>query len=969
MNKTFRPLFSSKYCHPRIVKFKVLYILISTFMLIGCTTSRPPETSPECKFNNNHPSDFCYKNSGTDISRPREKLIIFIHGILGGAATSWGKWPELVHADPKFKDYEFYFMNYNSPLFSHSPNIYETATQELERLKNLKAFEKYKDIHFVVHSMGGLIAKIMLLRLHSDSSTHLDRIKSVTFLGTPSQGSPLANLAHWFTSNPQAEDLQTAHINTYLQSLEDQWIQFLIFRDTRKLDFPRIYCAYEAKPTISGLWIVPRESAVSRCDAPQQSLNFDHLQISKATEIDVDPYLWAMTKIEESNNISMLDRDFRIHLIAGNEALIKDELQAAYQMFDTAADAVKKKKDQVGYAWVKLGLADLKRKWGQQKDALALYQEALSFFTVTKNFLGMAKTLRHLGDLESDIGNLEEARASYVRANTILDLMGNPPERAWVLLSLGLLDLRTNRKNSASENIKQANTIFEHFKDNRGIGYTKLAIGELALRNDQLNDSLKAYEEAFKEFEQNSNDDKYGKILAMLGIGNVKEIIGNSTEAETIYVNAFNLSAESQSGNAAGSLHLGKFLLAKQELQDGQRLLSKAQRSFIEDGDLRGETDAWLYLGKVKQLAGLYEEARKDIVQARENYKKINDLIGEAMSFLALGELSQSNFELEEARLNYNEAYKLCLITQNQRCEAQSLLKLAETNNVMEESDSARSMAEQAEIILGAVGDWRGIFKAHILLGSLDVQVGSDEQAISHYRKALKTAKERMDYQYQLKALVRLINVELGLPNFYEKATEHLVEAESLSDKTKDQNIKASIIMSRANHHLGRGEFEAAELKFKESANILEKFGSDRLQLAGIYNILGELSLGKYFGLLGYLGSQNQAPNFEKDAIGYLRSANQYFSKAVEICAPNKCSLETLDAYENLIHGSINESTDLSSEYAYRTAFFLKEKGNIKEASKYIHLGQCLGHINRKLSNDFEGVANAVNECWRASFE
>jgi hypothetical protein len=234
-----------------------------------------------------------------DPTGKRTKLIIFVHGIFGSAVSSWGNsaneafWPAMVAADGRFIDYDLYLLNYRAPYFKNAPNIHETAEIELSNLKDRGGFNQYTDLHFVGHSMGGLVIKSMMVRLDAEK---LSQVKSITFLATPSQGAAIATSGSWVSMNPQIRDMERAHLNTFIQSLEDKWVRLMISRDHVRARFPRVHCAYETLPT-NGVFIVPREMASTRCDAPIHPLAFDHSEIATPTRQDADPYLWVMTRI------------------------------------------------------------------------------------------------------------------------------------------------------------------------------------------------------------------------------------------------------------------------------------------------------------------------------------------------------------------------------------------------------------------------------------------------------------------------------------------------------------------------------------------------------------------------------------------------------------------------------------------------------------------------------------------------
>ncbi len=230
------------------------------------------------------------------------RLIVFVHGVMGGASTTWGQpesenfWPALVQSDPRFTDFDIYLVNYLSRFVGRSPNIYETANSELNYLEDRGVFNRYREVHFIAHSMGGLIVKRMLVRLRDrEEGTKLRRIKSVVCLSTPAQGASIATVASWFSNNPQFIGLTPAHVNESIQELEDAWVQLLRARDRERTPFPQVHCAYETL-AMDGVLVVPREMANTRCDSDLHPMPYDHSGMVSPRGRDLDPYLWTMAR-------------------------------------------------------------------------------------------------------------------------------------------------------------------------------------------------------------------------------------------------------------------------------------------------------------------------------------------------------------------------------------------------------------------------------------------------------------------------------------------------------------------------------------------------------------------------------------------------------------------------------------------------------------------------------------------------
>ena len=162
--------------------------------------------------------------------RETERVIIFIHGLFGDAHTTWlnkstqSYWPALFDQDPDLHDgYAVYVVNYDSPYWERTSTIEEVAVRIHQQLVDRKIFERFKEIYFLGHSMGGLITKRILVQLNRPTeSQKLRKVRAVLFLSTPSQGAERAEIAAWLSLNPQLTNLQPANLNTFLQSFENQ---------------------------------------------------------------------------------------------------------------------------------------------------------------------------------------------------------------------------------------------------------------------------------------------------------------------------------------------------------------------------------------------------------------------------------------------------------------------------------------------------------------------------------------------------------------------------------------------------------------------------------------------------------------------------------------------------------------------------------------------------------------------------
>jgi pimeloyl-ACP methyl ester carboxylesterase len=254
-------------------------------------------------------ADLAFADGSKFVSKQgRHGVIVFIHGLTGDSQQTWFNqdtkisWPDLVARDPRLNvDFDVYTVDYISPLITRAQSIEELTTQVLTELTDAQLFEQYDSVVFIAHSMGGLIAKNMLVKLNTPlESKKLRQVKAVIYLGTPAQGAKSAWWLQWFSWNPQIKDLGPVNANTLLQAIDNNWRRLIDERNKLRERFPQSFCAYETRYT-KGLPIVDRASANTWCDSEMLGMGYNHVDIVKPAKRDGDiRYDWTRDRILEA---------------------------------------------------------------------------------------------------------------------------------------------------------------------------------------------------------------------------------------------------------------------------------------------------------------------------------------------------------------------------------------------------------------------------------------------------------------------------------------------------------------------------------------------------------------------------------------------------------------------------------------------------------------------------------------------
>lgn len=122
-----------------------------------------------------------------------KSCVIFIHGFGGRAVTTWGDFPEMAIADPRFAESDLFFVGYpsrsNTASFSASA-LFHVVKLLVERPAEVRSEVggparpgnvRYETIVLVGHSLGGALARKVAMLARTDGRPWADRLRIVLF--------------------------------------------------------------------------------------------------------------------------------------------------------------------------------------------------------------------------------------------------------------------------------------------------------------------------------------------------------------------------------------------------------------------------------------------------------------------------------------------------------------------------------------------------------------------------------------------------------------------------------------------------------------------------------------------------------------------------------------------------------------------------------------------------------------------
>jgi pimeloyl-ACP methyl ester carboxylesterase len=244
----------------------------------------------------------------------RAGVIVFVHGVLGNARSTWTNdeshafWPQLLTEDEVFDGFNIYVYEYPSPLFSTSLNQDEVAENMRLRLEAAGVTD-HSEIIFLVHSMGGIIARSYLQKYQDVA----DRVKFIYFFSTPTEGAEIARLGKFLSRNPQFGRMVPIDADSYLADMIRSWqaARFGI----------RSFCAYEKQPLSPVGIIVEMASAAALCTERLDPIDATHVDIVKPVNQNSVPYIAFKTAFMKTR------RSIKINIIEGTT--FEDAVRAA----------------------------------------------------------------------------------------------------------------------------------------------------------------------------------------------------------------------------------------------------------------------------------------------------------------------------------------------------------------------------------------------------------------------------------------------------------------------------------------------------------------------------------------------------------------------------------------------------------------------------------------------------------------
>lgn len=238
------------------------------------------------------------------------RLIVFVHGIRSDSEAAWKhpkgarSWPEIVVDDPVFDDADVAVFDYATSVFRYGKGSINQIADQLEARLETGPLDRYENIIFVAHSMGGLVVRSAVNKL--DNAT---KSSFLFFLATPTGGSKIAYYARKIGFRGEALDglREVDADNLFLEAEISNWGSLLKRHDIRS------HCFYENVPTF-GQIVVEQPSATWLCNEKPIPIFENHQMIAKP--LDAESLIHQRLQFAFKNVYGVRLMDFGRHQFA-----------------------------------------------------------------------------------------------------------------------------------------------------------------------------------------------------------------------------------------------------------------------------------------------------------------------------------------------------------------------------------------------------------------------------------------------------------------------------------------------------------------------------------------------------------------------------------------------------------------------------------------------------------------------------
>ena len=589
------------------------------------------------------------------------------------------------------------------------------------------------------------------------------------------------------------------------------------------------------------------------------------------------------------------EKDIRSEDMVGSwldqvEALMKEGRKAeAVRLADVALWAARSLKLATRIPWAHFARARALDDAGRQKEAIAVYGEALAAFRAVRprtedSRKGESFSLNNRGTLEKSLGRNREALASFeasLKAKEGLKAVG-PKDRANTLWGIGDVCYATGDYGRALAAYEKAAVLYGQAGDVPLVTEVRLVLAKVYARQGKPDRATTLYRQVLET--RRREKDRSGEADTLLKLGDHYWTLKRYRDALPAYEEALAIRRvlESRRNVAVTLTSLGRLRWNLGQWRESTDAHNEALAIRRAEGDKAGEAESLGELGDLLEKTGDYKAAIEHYAKAEAIHRERGDRAGEARAAENTAYVHSQRKEYREALARYGRSVGLY----RQAGAKAELASAVRNRGIVREAlkDYAGAKADYAEslAIRRAIKAPKDVTEGLLTLGgfyagrqawaeaearfaeaaALAANLGDDglraqilraqarlnhgrfrfAPALAAYQKALGLYRSpRVNDPTETAAtLLNLAAVE-GSRAEFAHALAHQTEALALARKSNARPLQYTALSDMGWTHRSLGDLAAAQARQDEALALAEALGDDAL-LSSSYHALGALA-------------------------------------------------------------------------------------------------------------------------------
>ena len=427
--------------------------------------------------------------------------------------------------------------------------------------------------------------------------------------------------------------------------------------------------------------------------------------------------------------------------------------------------------------------------------ALDYFNQGLELATTQNNISAIVKALGNIGNINLIRYDYTEAMKCYQKLISYLDPEGTDSDKRYCAIcykNIGEIYLRQGNIDKAIDYFHKRIILAEELGDKQGICIGYASLGSAYQIKGFINRSKIFLHKALIASEEIGNKAESDKILANLSLIYYDE--KDYDKAETLLRKKHVIAKQLNNKESFVPIYstLGLIASRKGEYNKAIKLFTKQQR-YAEETGMKSETlnalinamDVYFELGRFKLVRKLADR----ILKMGQIIKDIPSIIITNL-VLAHIELHLGNYSL--SKIHFDRTLELTIKLNDKLHKASSLFGLAKLNFILENSEKAERLANQAINLAIESGHIKIVFGLKILIINIKVQKSTNRNELEKYIKQLYILLDQHHEKHDEKSKIAVTCYTLWQAQL--KLSE-IIGTDENNDKKTEQNRKLALEM------------------------------------------------------------------------------------------------------------------------------------------------------------------------------